>query len=528
MGGFIITFLKLSIKFIIKSIRFFGLYWFCVPFGIGIAYELIIGKNPFNQPIINFLLDTTYYMCFPLIVLTSIQNIIRIIKRDNQYNIYKSIFSIFGSKNKVGFTAEPNLVSKNQISGFVFGKQNNRYVTKGEQEDGHILVIGGPGSGKSSCIAIPSVMSWKERIFAIDIKGELYEKTKKARNENNIKIFNPCDRNANGYNPFYTLENSKNITQAVNQISMSIIPLNPEVKDPFWITQAQAYLTGAILFYYKFGLSFSETMIEIKSKPCKQLVALIMESDNIEAKMQMAVFADMDEKTLAGIFAEVSRHIAIFATDEDLINALDGKGNCITPQDLEEGKDIFICISEELIDQWKSLLGMMCNQFLKAFEKRADGNDKPILFLLDEFPRLGKIEAITNGLATLRSKKIQIALFIQSKSQLNVTYGKETAEVIADTCTYKAILKASEPNTQEWCSKLVGTYDKRKISSGYNTDVLGVGKGASTNTTTEEKRIIKPEEFAYLQDIVCIFPTGYLRVDKAPYYQDGAFNKGVI
>lgn len=87
MGGFIITFLKLSIKFIIKSIRFFGLYWFCVPFGIGIAYELIIGKNPFNQPIINFLLDTTYYMCFPLIVLTSIQNIIRIIKRDNQYNI---------------------------------------------------------------------------------------------------------------------------------------------------------------------------------------------------------------------------------------------------------------------------------------------------------------------------------------------------------------------------------------------------------------------------------------------------------
>ena len=166
---------------------------------------------------------------------------------------------------------------------------------------------------------------------------------------------------------------------------------------------------------------------------------------------------------------------------------------------------------------------MMCNQFLKSFERRAEGNTTPILFLIDEFPRLGKIEAISNGLATLRSKKIHISLIVQSKSQLNAIFGKDVAEVIADNCSYKAILKASEPTTQEWCSKLVGTYDKKKVSSNYNADIMGVGKGQGTSSSTEEKRIIKPEEFAYLQDVVCVFPNGYKRLQKANYYEDSTF-----
>ena len=77
--------------------------------------------------------------------------------------------------------------------------------------------------------------------------------------------------------------------------------------------------------------------------------------------------------------------------------------------------------------------------------------------------------------------------------------------------------------TQKWCSDLVGTYDKIKKSNSVNADNFGLGKGSGISTTTEEKKIIKPEEFAYLQDIVCIFPTGYARIKKTPYYSDSAF-----
>ena len=284
-------------------------------------------------------------------------------------------------------------------------------------------------------------------------------------------------------------------------------------------------LTGFLIYLQGLGENFSSSMQIIKGTPTKELIEQIVADTNDKAKMEIMQFSGMDDKTLSGVFAELSNHITVFATSDDLQWALSGKGRSITPADIEDGYDIFCCIPEHKLEEWKELLGMMCNQFLKSFERRGEGNKTPILFLIDEFPRLGKIEAISNGLATLRSKKIHIALIVQSKSQLNAIYGKEVAEVIADNCPYKAILKASEPETQEWCSKLVGTYDKKKVSSNYNADILGIGKGQGTSSSTEEKRIIKPEEFAYLKDVVCVFPNGYKRLQKANYYEDKTFTE---
>lgn len=530
MGALLSIILKI-LSVVIKGAFFLGLGWFLVPMGVGLLAELITGKALWGGElnVISFICDILWYVCYVLAPMTFIQNVIRMVKKDRSF----SWIGLLKQRQEKGIQAKVDgnvikLVSSDNMQGVVFGKQNGKYAVMPETTDGHILAIGGAGSGKTSSIAIPTLMSWKDRVFAIDIKGELYQKTGKAREIENIKVFNPTDFNAYGYDPFYMLRNTDDLSSEAKQIAMSICPLPPETKDPFWIKSAQNLLTGLILYFYGLGYNFSETMLEIKSKPIRTNIDVIMTDDRKEVatvKAHISEFDGMDAKTLSGVFAEVSNHITVFATNSDLQRALSGAGDCITPADLENGKDIYCCIPEHKLDEWKDLLGMMCNQFLKSFERRAEGNEKPILFLIDEFARLGKIETISNGLATLRSKKIHIALFVQSKSQLNALYGKDVAEVIADNCSYKAILKAGEPNTQEWCSKLVGTYDKKKVSSNYNADIMGLGKGQGTSTGTEEKRIIKPEEFAYLQDVVCVFPNGYKRLQKASYFNDKVFTE---
>lgn len=137
-----------------------------------------------------------------------------------------------------------------EISGMVFGKIKNKYVTKKEKEDGHALVIGGAGTGKSSCVAIPTLMSWKHRAFVIDIKGELYEKTQNARGKDMIKVFNPSNQFACGYNPYYVLATTDDVCSTAHEIAESIIPLPPDVKEPMWIKNARDYLCGAILYLY--------------------------------------------------------------------------------------------------------------------------------------------------------------------------------------------------------------------------------------------------------------------------------------
>lgn len=528
MGALVSIILKI-LSVVIKGAFFLGLGWFLVPMGIGLLAELITGKALWGGElnVISFICDILWYVCYVLAPMTFIQNVIRMVKKDRSF----SWIGLLKQRQEKGTVAKMDgktteLVSGNNLHGFVFGKQNGKYTVMPESTQGHILVIGGARSGKSSSIAIPTLMSWKERVFAIDIKGELYEKTRKARGVGNIKVFNPTDPNAYGYDPFYTLRNTDDLSSGAKQIAMSICPLPPETKDPFWIKSAQNLLTGLILYFYGLGYNFSETMLEIKSKPIRENIDAIMTDDRKEVaivKAHISEFDGMDAKTLSGVFAEVSNHITVFATNSDLQRALSGAGECITPADLENGKDIYCCIPEHKLDEWKDLLGMMCNQFLKSFERRPNENAQPILFLIDEFPRLGKIETICNGLATLAGKNIRIALIVQSKSQLNSTYGKDVSEVIADNCRYKAILSAGDESTMKWCSALVGTYDKKKVSSNYNADIMGIGKGQGTSTGTEERKIIKPEDFQYLQDVVCIFPNGYRRLEKASYFNDKVF-----
>jgi len=413
----------------------------------------------------------------------------------------------------------PSMQQSNFNLGFVFGKQDGKHIIKPYSADGHILVVGGVGSGKSTCIAIPTLRSWAHIIYAafvIDIKGELYAKTKS--NKPHVKVFNPLDNNSYGYDPYYFLRTSNNPAQEARAIAQAIIPLPPDIKDPFWIESAQNIFTAAILHYNKQNCSFLETVQQIQSLSPRDLIIEICSGEGVYFVGNMI---DMDDKVLSSIVAEISKNIVHFATDKNLISAL-SRTNNIEPWMLEHGFDIYIQIPEYLLKQWKNLLTLIVNQFLTYFEKRNEQTAKPILFLLDEFPRLGKISAMLDGLATLRSKKITICLIIQSLAQLDLIYGTNERKVIADTCAYKAILSATDAETQEYFSRLVGTYDDKVTSRGTNSSALGFPSGTSTNTYEQEKRIIKPEEFAVLKDIVLLTSYGNFRVEKAPYYLESA------
>ena len=65
---------------------------------------------------------------------------------------------------------------------------------------------------------------------------------------------------------------------------------------------------------------------------------------------------------------------------------------------------------------------------------------------------LGKMEVITNGLTTLRSKKVTFCLILQNIAQLDAVYGADVRRIMADNCQYKVILNVTEPDSQEYFS----------------------------------------------------------------------------
>ena len=128
-------------------------------------------------------------------------------------------------------------------TGITLGKYKDKYVCYDlNNSNAHMMLIGGSGSGKSSCYAINMILSNPRlSIFAVDIKGELHQKGVKYTDDKAI-VFNPQDRTTYGYDPFYRLKedsSSQEILEVMQTITYSLIALPADIKDPFWKTSAR-------------------------------------------------------------------------------------------------------------------------------------------------------------------------------------------------------------------------------------------------------------------------------------------------
>lgn len=77
---------------------------------------------------------------------------------------------------------------------------------------------------------------------------------------------------------------------------------------------------------------------------------------------------------------------------------------------------------------------------------------------------------------------------------------------------------ATDADTQEYFSRLVGTEERQQESLTKDRKKI-FSPDISSTTSTVEKAIIKPEEFAYLKVAIALTPSGYFRVEKYPYYR---------
>jgi len=420
-----------------------------------------------------------------------------------------------------------------QESAFVFGRTAaGKLVGKPLDEDGHIAIFGGSGSGKSTGIAIPNIYTWKGTIFSFDFKGDLIKWLGKRKRAKVLYLLSGAE-NLYWYDPFYALghEGAEKLIQNARELAYAIIPLPHTVAEPFWIEAARNILTGAIVYYYRLGKDFIDTMIEIKTT---QMTSLLKK---IAADKMAAICVDpdlgSDPKMAAGISMELHNHIDIFATDSLVQNILSSSESDqrepITWADLEQS-DVFIRIDQSMAEQWKSVMRLMIVQLIRILERRPEKYEPagkriaPTLLMLDEFPQYEKIDAFPSALKILRSKNVTISIFCQSLADLDEAYGKTTRCTILDNCPYKAVLNASDVETQRYFSDLVGTTKVPSKGIAANFDELGYSSGYNFSVSESREPIIHPHEFASLSDIILLHPgpERFCRVKKETYFRKNA------
>ena len=337
--------------------------------------------------------------------------------------------------------------------------------------EGNILAVGGIGSGKSFGLAKPTLRMWQGAICATDIKGELsafYEELfKNGIVDRPCIIFDPMQADGIGYDPFWWLieDGESNLVNNVWEIVLAIIPRSHNDNQPFWVETEQGILAAALLYYFKLGLSFSETMIEIVASTVTVLVDNILTKGDVVERMFLGELINMKPETLANFDRGLRNKLMLFATDPYISNAFCGSregAECFNWADMDES-NIFLRIPADKIEQLGGAINLMLTQLIRHLERRPDkytpegANNLQALLLLDEFARFGKLEIISNAMATLRSKDVNFCLMIQSLAQLDKLYGEHERRIILDNCQYIAILRANDADTQKYFSELIGS-----------------------------------------------------------------------
>lgn len=412
------------------------------------------------------------------------------------------LFFKYGKRRGKGSS---NGIIKNEKAqkGIVLGYSDGKLIVKSGEVSGHVLVCGGSGKGKSQCVTIPSLLNWEGAALVVDIKRELYAYTHHVRkSKGKVIVFDP-EQNGHSYDPIKECYE----VDGCQFLSRSLVPTPPNT-DPFWTQSAQAILAAACFEGNKKGQSLPEIAERILITEPQVLVDELTNSQYNESRLLASSLKGTPPNTLGGIFTELKGKLITIATDPNIKNAL-SKSEW-TPETLEEGATIYLRVSERQIEQYKQVFNLIIVQIIRHLASRPEGKSPAILLLIDELPRLGKVEGYASGLTTLRSKNVHFLSAIQSVAQYDLHYGKDNRRTIMDNKAYKLVLSASDSETQKIFSDLAGKEKRKQKSTS-----VGFGHGSISQYEQWEEKF-RPESFAYMERPIYYLPDGPAReVDKA-------------
>lgn len=160
---------------------------------------------------------------------------------------------------------------------------------------------------------------------------------------------------------------------------------------------------------------------------------------------------------------------------------------------LDDKVDLFIAVPLDQVDKQSVFMRLFINLVLGTVV-RQDGRRKvkaPILLVLDEFVRMGRMEQIMN-IANMAAGAGVEALFVtQDTGQVEKAYGPNGARSIFGFCITKRVFNLNDIETAEWAARHFGenTVYSQQISEGKS-----VHEGRDFSYSEQSQKLMTAEQ----------------------------------
>jgi type IV secretion system protein VirD4 len=422
-------------------------------------------------------------------------------------------------------------------SGMLLGVDERGYFTS----DGfqHSLLFAPTGSGKGVGFVIPNLLFWTHSVVVHDIKLENYELTSGWRASQKQEVFVWEPSNPDGithcYNPLDWISTKPGqMVDDVQKIANLILP-----KQDFWENEARSLFVGVVLYLIADTSkikSFGEVVRTMRSDDVVYHLSIGLDvfgnSMSPVGYMNLAAFLQKADKERSGVVSTLNSALELWANP--LIDSATATSDFNIQHFKIKPHTIYVGLTPDNIQRLQKLMQVFYQQATEFLSRKMPNiKEEPygVMFLMDEFPTLGKMEQFKSGIAYFRGYRVRLFLVVQDTQQLKGTYEEAGMNSFLSNSYFRITYAANNYETANLISQLCGNKTVKQASKSAPL-FFSLNLSSRTQNISEVQRaLLLPQEVLQLprdEQIVLIESFPPIKSKKIKYYEDKFFIKRLI
>jgi type IV secretion system protein VirD4 len=439
-------------------------------------------------------------------------------------------------------------------------------------KEGHVLVMGGNGSGKSAGFNIPSALSWRDSLVVTDFKGEIRRATARYRSTVLgqqiywIDSFRPSE--SHGIDVLDWLDvSSDRLLAGIDTVAQSLIVDAPNSSSggTFFIDQARKLvrLSLLVLFdvYARSCVTAAEEGVLPPARPtiidayrwlmrpatalktdCGAVYAeaaeLLASTDDDRQRERCYAIAglssdlpQLNDETFSNIHATVSQQLS-WLTDRNLARLV-STSSFPTSAFTAQKTTVYLNLPITDVGRAAGFVRIIVATILSAIERHylTTGSPTASLFLLDEAGQLGNFDVIYDkggGITYYRGLGVVFAFSFQDIETTEAKIRKGIVKSIQSNSVACLWMRSTSETDAEFVSKALGNMTMELTSYSGSTNgarmasVLGAGsgQGESVSTSVQQRPLMYPQEISTMPEPMMLITRPGLNPLKVlkPYY----------
>lgn len=376
---------------------------------------------------------------------------------------------------------------------------------------GHVLTIAPNGSGKGIGAVIPNLLDYPGSCIVLDIKGENYAVTARFRREqlgHEVYLVDPFGVTGQPAHCFNWLDR-------LDPDSPDVVGESATLADMLVVSEGHASDASAH-FNETAKMLIRGLMVHVATMAperrnmgeVRRLLSLGGDQFDILLAQMMAnprgfelparaanAFNDAPDKERGSILSTARRHLA-FLDDPRIAAALSRSD--FTVADLKrKPMTVYLVMPPARLSANRAFVRAFFGQSINAVMASAEKPPYRVLFLLDEFPQLGRMDIVEEKLPLIRGYGGAFWLVAQNLAQLKETYPRWQNFVA--NCGAKQFFGTSDVETARYVSDTLGKMTVEFHTKGANTSAGGsVSAGSSDSQQFTGRELLTPDEIMRL------------------------------